>query len=411
MNNYNLAIDAVRGPGGAIVCRSTLASPTNGCVPLNIFGVGSGAQAAINYVTGTEHHDQYLDQDVVAASVRGEPLKLPGGPLSVAAGVEYRRESFRMTADPISAGGRLLPQQLQGGAGRLRRQGGVRRSGGAGARRPAAGQGAEPQRRGALTDYSSSGSIATWKVGGVWDVAGGLRFRGTLSRDIRAPNLYEIYQPPATFTQSINDPVTNTSYNATIVTPGNNQLRPEVADTKSFGAVYQPDWAPGLLLSADYFDISIKDAIGSPSVATTITLCAAGEQSVCQLVTRGGNGLISQVIWRTQNLSAEATRGIDFELGYRHALAGGEGSFRLLGTWVDKRTIRTGATTIDYAGTIADATAVPDWRFLATLGYERGRCAPISTFASSAAAGRATPRPTSSTAPRPASPISISAPR
>ncbi len=261
--NYNLAIDAVRS-NGAIVCRSTLANPTNGCIPLNIFGVGSGAPAAIKYVTGTEHHDQYLDQDVVAASIRGEPLALPGGPLSVAAGFEYRREEFFMTADPISAAGGFFLNNFKAAAGDFDVKEAF-----AEVVAPVLGDLPlieELSLNGAVrfTDYSSSGSITTWKLGGIWDVDGALRFRGTLSRDIRAPNLYEIYQPSATFTQSVNDPVTNTSYNATIVTPGNNQLLPEVADTKSLGLVYQPRWAPGLLLSADYFDISIKDAIGSP---------------------------------------------------------------------------------------------------------------------------------------------------
>ncbi len=61
-SNYNNAVDAVTVsaanvgtsglPIGSIACRSTLTNPTNGCSPLDVFGVGNASQAAINYITG-----------------------------------------------------------------------------------------------------------------------------------------------------------------------------------------------------------------------------------------------------------------------------------------------------------------------------------------------------------------------
>ena len=39
-----------RPGGGKIVCNSTLMYPGNGCVPLNVFGVGSPSQAAIDWI-------------------------------------------------------------------------------------------------------------------------------------------------------------------------------------------------------------------------------------------------------------------------------------------------------------------------------------------------------------------------
>src|SRR3546814_20904970 len=47
-NNARMALaqDAVFGPGGSIVCRSTLTNPTNGCVPINRLGtMGPSAEA------------------------------------------------------------------------------------------------------------------------------------------------------------------------------------------------------------------------------------------------------------------------------------------------------------------------------------------------------------------------------
>ncbi len=39
--NWGLALDAVIGPNGTPICRSTLTNPNNGCVPANVFGINS----------------------------------------------------------------------------------------------------------------------------------------------------------------------------------------------------------------------------------------------------------------------------------------------------------------------------------------------------------------------------------
>ena len=71
-NNTRLALatDAVVHPTtGQIVCRSTIAAPTNGCVPLNRFGVGVASQAAIDYVLGQPLRTQEFVQDVAAGNM------------------------------------------------------------------------------------------------------------------------------------------------------------------------------------------------------------------------------------------------------------------------------------------------------------------------------------------------------
>ena len=52
LDNFARAVDAVRGPNGAIVCRSTLTAPGNGCIPLNLFGENRFSQAAVDYAYG-----------------------------------------------------------------------------------------------------------------------------------------------------------------------------------------------------------------------------------------------------------------------------------------------------------------------------------------------------------------------
>ena len=99
---YPLAVDAVRNPAtGAIVCRSTLTNPTNGCVPYNVFGIGVNTPAAVNYLQGRYGWNlQRLNQKVAAVNFAGEPFSTWAGPVSTAFGYEYRRERMRQVVDP-----------------------------------------------------------------------------------------------------------------------------------------------------------------------------------------------------------------------------------------------------------------------------------------------------------------------
>ncbi len=62
---------------------------------------------------------------------------------------------------------------------------------------------------GRWTDYSTSGVVYTWKIGGTWDTPyEPVRLRAVFSRDVRAPNLSELFAAPvvdhgAEFHQSV----------------------------------------------------------------------------------------------------------------------------------------------------------------------------------------------------------------
>ena len=138
---------------------------------------------------------------------------------------------------------------------------------------------------GRYTDYSVSGSVQTWKIGFNWNVVDSLRFRGTTSIDIRAPTLDDLFRP-ATLVQNVfngdlhipdpNKPGQFLSYTTTFSSQGNPNLVPEVARTYTVGAVWTPDFIPGLTVSLDYFRIHLANAIGSIGPSTTIqTLCEA----------------------------------------------------------------------------------------------------------------------------------------
>jgi outer membrane receptor protein involved in Fe transport len=86
-NEFLQAVDAVVDPAsGNVVCRSTLTNPTNGCIPVNVFGDGS---LTLNpFVNGTAHFRLVTKQSVAAANLRGTPFSTWAGPVALATGLE-----------------------------------------------------------------------------------------------------------------------------------------------------------------------------------------------------------------------------------------------------------------------------------------------------------------------------------
>ena len=81
----------------------SLGNPALHCVPINVFGEGAPSQEAIDYVTGTPQQRARTTLDVFGASLRGEPWELPAGAVSVAFGVEGRREAIDQRVGALDA--------------------------------------------------------------------------------------------------------------------------------------------------------------------------------------------------------------------------------------------------------------------------------------------------------------------
>lgn len=331
--NYARAVDAVRAPNGQIVCRSTLTAPTNGCIPVNVFGDGN--LKLNSYVHGSATVDQMIEQHVAAFNVQGEPFSTWAGPVSVATGVEYRKDSIDAPTDAVSqqvnpngsVGGWILGNQLP-----IKGSINVKEIYGeavvplsqAGTALGALDLNAAIRR----TDYSISGGVTTWKIGGTWEPIDDIRFRMTRSRDIRAPNLSEFYQAGGSSNTNVFDPVAGGQVQVREVAQGNLNLVPERANTFTGGVVLQPRFAPRLALSADYFNIKVDDVIGSIGAPVAVQGCQAGDPVFCQSVVFNPNGSIAFVIAQQLNLDQLRTSGIDYEVQYSMPAFGGLFQFR-----------------------------------------------------------------------------------
>lgn len=380
-----LAWDAVRAPSGAIVCRSTLTNPTNGCVPYNPMGIGVNSKAAIDYYAGTSFRYDSLRQDASAITLNGEPFSSWAGPISLAVGIEHRYESISSINTPDDEANLFLTGNYHNNTGHYSVTEGFAETVIPLAKDAAWAKSFDLSLAIRGTDYTSSGYVTTWKAGANWQPIDDLRVRFTRSRDIRAANLGELYAGgTAASGNPFTDPFTNTQITGGFsLSRGNPNLQPEKADTTGLGVVLSPTFFPGFQASVDYWNIDITDAVSVPNGQSTINACFAGNTVLCPNIIRLGPVIpgtslspINTVVVAPQNIASQLARGIDIEASYRVNLdtindswKGGL-SIRALATYVLR--VRSVDTTLA-ANQVVDGTGVLGG--FATTGYA-GQTAP-----------------------------------
>jgi iron complex outermembrane recepter protein len=345
---YFAALDAVRHPTtNQIVCRITVTNPgqMDNCVPLNLLGPNRATRDAIEYSFSQDsQYDVRNTQHDIAATVSGSIFELPAGSVNVAAGIEWRTSSLEMrsNADPaiplVLTGIRGVPA----GIGRF----GNSNQGIANGEQDvseAFGEILIPLLRdvplarslefnGAVrfTDYATSGRVETWKAGISYQPVEDLRLRGTLSRDIRAPSLNELFSGVRLSTSAFTDIHTGVTFSLASETGGNPGLVPEIGKTMAIGLVYQPSWLTGFSAAVDYYNIEIEGAIASRSIAQLNEDCelSNGTSPSCALILRplpfsdrSPANAPTRIRSVPGNLAKAYTHGIDLDVGYRYPLS------------------------------------------------------------------------------------------
>jgi outer membrane receptor protein involved in Fe transport len=232
------------------------------------------------------------------------------------------------------------------------------------------------------TGYSTAGNTFTWKAGLTWDVDDDVRVRATRSRDVRAPNLSELFSGLSFGHGSIIDyvtpgnPVNAQAFN---YTQGNPNLKAEVGNTTTAGVVLQPSWFSGFQASIDWFNIDISNNIASVGSQQIVLNCSQGATAQCAYITRDAAGNLTGVYAVPQNLVNQSYAGVDFEGNYNFDLqdiSEMEGNITLHGilNYVYKYIQTTqGVPTNNLAGTQGN----PMWRGTFQVSYNNG---PFSWF-------------------------------
>ena len=389
-DKYTNAIDSVRNAQGLIVCRIALTNPNTGCVPWNLLGIGVNSAAGLNYIrggtsgnplapTGMATRIQHFEEDVYSSSITGNPISTWAGPVSVALGVENRLEKVFGIADPDSIAsnwqfGNFLPN-----FGRYTVTEGFVETVIPLAKDVVWARSFDLNAAMRATSYSTSGYVTTWKVGATWALIDDIRFRGTRSRDIRAPNLSDLFAAGTANTNTVFDRFNNdlnTQYQGAAV--GNSALKPEVADTTGLGVVLTPQFFPGFNASFDYYNIDISQAIGSVTAQQIVDFCYQGNQVYCPSIIRGvqnGVNIIKQIRIAPFNFVTETDRGYDIEASYRTRLDeivsswAGDVSLRFLATHYLKKYTNNGINpATDRVGQNSDGSP-PHWRYVSQLDW------------------------------------------
>ena len=229
-------------------------------------------------------------------------------------------------------------------------------------------------------DYNgATGGVLAYNGGIEYAPIDGLRFRAGLARAVRAPSLADLYSAqgqnfnaapldPCSLDNRGNGSPTRAAncaaagvpadYNFTylssieIVSGGNPDLKEETSDSFTAGVVWQPSFAPGFTLSADYFDITIDDVITAPSAQDIMDACYDApdlNNQFCGLFTRNGAaaGPVGEVPYQilqgsllqlSLNYASSKARGVDIEAGFSHDIGEtGKLSTRLVWTHMLQR--------------------------------------------------------------------------
>lgn len=356
MANVKNALNAERTSAGVVQCKDA-AARADGCVALNLFGIGSITPEMADYIRANVWYRPQNRQDTVEGHMTGELFQLPAGPVQAAFGFELRRDKTRTTTDELTQNGltnfAYIPEYsgvvkvseafVEASAPILKDVPFAYRLEVDGALRVA------------HYNLQNVGTTLSYRGGVQWAPVKSLRFRSAWSRAQRAPDTTELYSPPRDDFDSIVDICSGVTASTTgqiaqncranagvaaaiaangsfvsevtsVNAPngGNVDLKEETADTLTVGFVLQPSFLRGFDLSVDYYDIKVTDAISSLSNAQLMSECygAAGgtDNRFCNVITRDAEGQITRILNLEENLDDLRASGVDVALRYRFDL-------------------------------------------------------------------------------------------
>ena len=379
---------------------------TGGVGYLNPFGpFGTIPDSVFTYLTaGALTNTRRNDLESWAVNFTGDlagRVDLGGGPMAWSVGIEHRRESAELVPDEFSAGG-------------LTTSGSVDPLGGSISVDELYGELYMPFRENVSVeasvrypDYDSVGDTTNFRLGGNWSPIDQISLRATYSTGFRAPNVVELFggnqtdfpllDDPCEFFDQRPDPNGNLAANCTAAgytpgfewgfqwqaaytqlspTPGT--LEPEESTSFSVGGVWEPEFAQGLQLSIDYWNIEVEEFIGLPVYNDILRTClyAANQaaEPACGFFLQGtghSGGIPDDANAQLANLGTVETDGIDYNLSYDRDWGFwrfNSFNFNFAITQLlsyDETFPATGTT--DRAGFIQDFRAYPEWKSTTSL--------------------------------------------
>jgi outer membrane receptor protein involved in Fe transport len=338
-----------------------------GCVPLNIFQYGGITAAQFGYIATPGLKTGDTREATLDANVSGNFGAYGGtspwakNPVAAALGVSYRRDQLNFLPDnelqtndligqgtffpPVSGAESVKEEYFELRIPVIEDRPFV--------------EAIDLDLAGRHSAYNVDGtnngvSTNTFKIAADYAPSGDIRFRASYNRAARAPNLYELFLPTTLTTDTgYADPCAGATPTASLATcaktgvtaaqygkipecpsnncgallGGNDALRPEVANTLSYGMNVTPSFLPGFNASIDYWDVKIKNYVTNLSGAEIVNGCLLqGNDSLCSLIHRGPGigqlfGTNGYAVESNTNFGELHNRGVDVDVNYRKSLA------------------------------------------------------------------------------------------
>ena len=346
------------------------------------FGITSAPQPPIPTSTASAYNlnNSSLNSAAVRDSIRVNPTRrseselfffdtkistefgqLPGGPIGLALGLDYRAEKLNDRPDAAAQAGRILGQGITATNGD-RNSIAVFAEAGLPITKTLEAQLAVRSDR-----YNDYGSSTVPKVGLKWKAAPSLVLRANYGQGFRAPSLPEISPSVATFFVQVNDPVTSQSgINISGIFAGNPNLRAETSTSTTIGAVFEP--TSDFNVGVNWYSIEWKDQVGAFGFQDLVNGNGVINGVVRGVVTRDPitNNIIT-VATNYTNLSLVKTRGLDIDANYKMNTQYGKFGLSLAASYIEKFNLDD----TDYVGNNGNGS-LPRIRGNLALNWDQG---------------------------------------
>jgi iron complex outermembrane receptor protein len=257
----------------------------------NAGGGGGNDPATLHFIEGSQATRLAYDVQSINGAFSGAFFELPGGTIRMAVGGDFRQE--KLGFESLGDVSTVVPTpNIFGSDGTSKRD---ITAGYAELLVPIFGPGnARPGFQKLDLSlavrserYSDFGGTTNPKVGLSWKPFDDLNIRGSWSTSFKAPKLAEmsdagnfyLASPLPNSRAAPGDPTTpfpGYSNTVILVASGNANLKPETAESWSFGADYRPSFLPGLKASFTYFTIKYENRILTPTEDELSAALASG---------------------------------------------------------------------------------------------------------------------------------------
>ncbi len=348
---------------------------------LNPFGEQSAAgQAYLNdSVLKGEYLSAKMTSTAIDAKISRELFNLPAGAVGFAVGTEFRKDKAEYSVDRALAG-----QASSSGYAEALDQSGSRTISAIFSELsvPVV-KNLELSLAARYDHYNDVGGSFNPKVGVRWQPTSEVLFRSSYNTGFRAPTLYDLHGPQTkTFTANkYDDPrlcpggVAAPGANGNVAcgaqqyirSGGNPDVGPEKSKTFSAGIVIEP--VKSLTVSLDYFQIKLRDKIGTVAEQT---LFDNYDKYKDNFIYSNGGTRLDYVVATLDNLGEMHTSGIDLGLNWKLPRSQyGNFTFNFDGTWVRKYEYQNerGGEFVQNVGVYGDNAPVFRWRHNASLQW------------------------------------------